>query len=330
MKTGEYRWHFQQVHHDIWDYDSAEPRRAVRPRDRRRARAKASRSRARRAGSTSSTARTARRSSASTSSRCRRSRAKATAATQPYPRGDAFVPQQIDIAPEGYSLVNGGSIFTPFWTDSVHREARASSAARTGRRARYDPDDAATLYVCAGDRGELVCRAREIGSRAPARAAQYYIGGASARNPLPQLRHVHGARLRTNKIVWQQHWAEHVLQRRDDDGRRARVRRPQRRPAHGARFERRQEALGIPDGRRHERARQRVRARRASNTSSPTRPAMCSRARRRATASGCSRSTARSSPCHPGNSNESGARGRDEWACLRLPPGRPRIRLPRS
>ena len=24
-KTGKYRWHFQQVHHDIWDYDSPNP-----------------------------------------------------------------------------------------------------------------------------------------------------------------------------------------------------------------------------------------------------------------------------------------------------------------
>ena len=24
-KTGEYRWHFQQVHHDIWDYDGPSP-----------------------------------------------------------------------------------------------------------------------------------------------------------------------------------------------------------------------------------------------------------------------------------------------------------------
>ena len=24
-KTGKYRWHFQQVHHDLWDYDSANP-----------------------------------------------------------------------------------------------------------------------------------------------------------------------------------------------------------------------------------------------------------------------------------------------------------------
>ncbi len=25
--TGDYRWHFQQVHHDIWDYDFAKSRR---------------------------------------------------------------------------------------------------------------------------------------------------------------------------------------------------------------------------------------------------------------------------------------------------------------
>ena len=31
-KTGKYRWHFQQVHHDIWDYDAPEPGRAVRRR----------------------------------------------------------------------------------------------------------------------------------------------------------------------------------------------------------------------------------------------------------------------------------------------------------
>ncbi len=24
-RTGEYRWHFQQVHHDLWDYDAPQP-----------------------------------------------------------------------------------------------------------------------------------------------------------------------------------------------------------------------------------------------------------------------------------------------------------------
>ena len=25
LKTGQYRWHFQEVHHDLWDYDAAQP-----------------------------------------------------------------------------------------------------------------------------------------------------------------------------------------------------------------------------------------------------------------------------------------------------------------
>ena len=37
-KTGKYRWHFQQVHHDIWDYDAPEPGRALRRRVRRQER----------------------------------------------------------------------------------------------------------------------------------------------------------------------------------------------------------------------------------------------------------------------------------------------------
>ena len=31
-ETGKYRWHFQQVHHDIWDYDGPEPGRPLRRR----------------------------------------------------------------------------------------------------------------------------------------------------------------------------------------------------------------------------------------------------------------------------------------------------------
>ena len=42
-KTGKYRWHFQQVHHDIWDYDAPSPDGAVRRRDQRRAASRASR-----------------------------------------------------------------------------------------------------------------------------------------------------------------------------------------------------------------------------------------------------------------------------------------------
>ncbi len=51
---------------------------------------------------------------------------QATAATQPYPRGDAIVPQEIEIVPEGADLVPGtgdiknhGRIFTPYFTDQI-------------------------------------------------------------------------------------------------------------------------------------------------------------------------------------------------------------------
>jgi alcohol dehydrogenase (cytochrome c) len=71
LATGKVKWYFQEVHHDIWDYDSASPPilfdvtlhgRTV----------QASAPRARRAGSTCWTARRASRSTASSSDRCRR------------------------------------------------------------------------------------------------------------------------------------------------------------------------------------------------------------------------------------------------------------------
>ena len=58
-RTGKYRWHFQEVHHDLWDYDAPNPVVLFDVRDRRDACAKVSRKSARRAGRTSSTARPA-------------------------------------------------------------------------------------------------------------------------------------------------------------------------------------------------------------------------------------------------------------------------------
>ena len=62
---------------------------------------------------------------------------QATAATQPYPRRRRVrAASRSTSRPKGSTLVNGGSIFTPFWTDADAREARPRAAARTGRRAR--------------------------------------------------------------------------------------------------------------------------------------------------------------------------------------------------
>ena len=99
-KTGKYRWHFQQVHHDLWDYDSAspvvlfditldgKPRKGV---------AEASKT-----GWVYILDRTDGKPLVGIDEKpVPQEPRQATAATQPYPRGDSFVPQSVDIAPEG-------------------------------------------------------------------------------------------------------------------------------------------------------------------------------------------------------------------------------------
>ncbi len=182
---------------------------------------------------------------------------QATAATQPYPRGDAFVPQSIAVAPEGFTLVNGGKIFTPFWTDAEvpikpvvrRRRELAAELVRSGERL--------SLRLRAGSRRRLpsrrALRATPAGRRTLRRRHFRRVGPA-------ELRRVRGARHAHEHARLAAAVGRRLLQRLDDDGGRAHVRRPQRRPADGARFAHRRAALGIPNGRRHERARQRVRA----------------------------------------------------------------------
>jgi alcohol dehydrogenase (cytochrome c) len=128
---------------------------------------------------------------------------QATAATQPYPRGDAFVPQSVDIAPEGYTLVNGGRIFTPYWTDYVVAKPGISGGAN------WPPSalDAASghLFVCARDNASTF-RAWDIEPKTPP-AGELYIGGNFGSNPLPPQGTFTALDMHTNKIVWQQHWA---------------------------------------------------------------------------------------------------------------------------
>ena len=75
---------------------------------------------------------------------------QATAATQPYPRGDAIVPQQVDIAPEGYELVNGGRIFTPFFGEKGVIASPSLFGGANWPPSSYDPVRH-QLFVCASD-----------------------------------------------------------------------------------------------------------------------------------------------------------------------------------
>jgi quinohemoprotein ethanol dehydrogenase len=130
---------------------------------------------------------------------------QATAATQPYPRGDSIVPQSIEIAPEGYKLVNGGKIFTPYWTEEVRIMKPNPLGGVNWPPSSYDPATG-FLYVCAADRVG-VFRAEELGQARPV-AGDLYTGGVFGPVPLSHLGVFAALDVRTNEIAWRQHWGD--------------------------------------------------------------------------------------------------------------------------
>ncbi len=114
-KTGEHVWHFQQVHHDIWDYDAAspvvlfdtvingQPRKGI--------------AEAGRTGWVYILDRTNGKPLIGIEERpVPQDPRQKTAKTQPYPIGDATVPQCAELLP-GYT--KAGCIFDPFWEEPV-------------------------------------------------------------------------------------------------------------------------------------------------------------------------------------------------------------------
>jgi quinohemoprotein ethanol dehydrogenase len=203
VKTGRYRWHFQQVHHDIWDFDSASP--VVLFDLEFDGRARKGLAQASKTGWVYILDRTDGTPLVGIDEQpVPQEPRQATAATQPHPRGDAFVPQQLDIAPEGYPLVNGGRIFTPYWTEDFIGKPGLLGGANWPPSG-YDPATG-YLYVCGGDAASSFVAA-EVATERPT-AGQYFVGGAFGTNPLPAYGTFTALDMRTNKIVWQQHWAD--------------------------------------------------------------------------------------------------------------------------
>jgi alcohol dehydrogenase (cytochrome c) len=130
---------------------------------------------------------------------------QATSPTQPFPVGDAFVPQSLDIAPEGYRLGNGGRIFTPFWTEEIVIAKPAISGGANWPPSSYDPDTG-YLYVCAED-SIGTFRAEDIADTPPP-DGELYAAGMFGGTQIPSLGTFTAMDMHTNTIVWQQHWAD--------------------------------------------------------------------------------------------------------------------------
>ena len=203
-RTGKYRWHFQEVHHDIWDYDAPNPVVLF---------------------------------DASIDGRMRKGLAQvgktgwayildretgkpligieerpvpqeprqATAATQPYPIGDAIVPQHVDIAPEGFELVNQGRIFTPFHGDKGLIASPSLYGGANWPPSSYDPARH-LLFVCASDvAGNFIGGDRDFTIPPD---GQHYEGGVVGFAPLPRTGIFAAVDVTTNKLAWRQRWPD--------------------------------------------------------------------------------------------------------------------------
>ena len=204
--TGEYRWHFQQVHHDIWDYDATSPvvlfdieidgetRRAI--------------AEAGKTGWVYILDRTNGEPLVGIEERpVPQEPRQLTSPTQPYPVGDSFVHQFVDIVPQGYPpLVNEGRIFTPFWMDGTISAPGPFGGANWPPSA-YDPGSG-ILYVCGNERAGFF-RGGEMENDLPEMPGDRYIGGFFGNVPFPNHGILAAMDMRTNTIVWRQRWQDY-------------------------------------------------------------------------------------------------------------------------
>ncbi len=200
VHTGEYRWHFQEVHHDIWDYDASNPTLLFDIEiggEMRKGLAQAGKT-----GWVYLLDRETGEPLIGIEERpVPQEPRQLTSPTQPFPIGDALVPQFINIPPEGFDLVNEGRIFTPFWDTPVLWKP---FAAMNWPPNAYDPDTG-LLYVCAIDG---FWGASDVDEDYPVLPGDVYSGATVER--------VRGARrgiyaavdVTTNRIRWIQQWAD--------------------------------------------------------------------------------------------------------------------------
>lgn len=196
VKTGKYRWHFQEVHHDIWDYDAPNPIilfDAEYQGKKRKGLAHAGKT-----GWVYILDRVTGEPLIGIEEKpVPQEPRQATAATQPYPIGDALVPQHIDVALEDWDLINEGRIFTPFYETPV---AYKPLAAVNWPPSSYDPSTN-HMFVCANDVANGA-RADESKGVEPTFDEQFlrgaYVGTSGMRRGI-----FSAIDLKTNKLVWQ-------------------------------------------------------------------------------------------------------------------------------
>ena len=201
VRTGKYRWHFQEVHHDLWDYDAANP--VILFDVELNGQQRKGLAQAGKTGWVYLLDRETGKPLIGIEERpAPQEPRQATAATQPYPVGEALVPQEIDINPGDHDLVNQGRIFTPYFEEPVFYKPMS---AVNWPPSSYDPETG-LMYICANDaiNGARV-DAEQVSE--PTFQAMFYNGswvpsGTRGRGIVAALD------VRTNRLVWRRQWAD--------------------------------------------------------------------------------------------------------------------------
>jgi quinohemoprotein ethanol dehydrogenase len=206
--TGEYRWHFQQVHHDIWDYDSPNPvvlmDLTVGGRER-----KALVEVGKTGWAYILDRENGRPLIGIDEKPVPQEPLQATAATQPFPRGDAIIPHGVEIAPEGMTLVNGGRIFTPFVGDDATIVKPGVWGGANWPPSSYDPVQQ-TLFVCASSVAGTFAGGGNPTFMPPQQGQRFAGGGANGGGftRLARTGIFAALDMTSNKLVWRFRWPE--------------------------------------------------------------------------------------------------------------------------
>jgi quinohemoprotein ethanol dehydrogenase len=203
--TGKYRWHFQQVHHDLWDYDAPSPvvlfNVSVGGRE-RQAIAETSKT-----GWAYILDRETGKPLIGIDERpVPQNSAENTAPTQPYPLGDATVAQSVTpqafkvcqkALPKGTTYVNGGRIFTPYGPGTASVSTPSSLGGTDWPPMSFNPK-ISYLYVCGTEQAQLFA-----GANTPEyKAGKTFTGGTIAPQAVPAGTFT-ALDASTNRIVWQ-------------------------------------------------------------------------------------------------------------------------------
>ena len=283
-KTGEYRWHFQQVHHDIWDLDSPSPVVLFDLElngELRHALAEPSKT-----GWVYILDRTNGEPLIGIDEKAVPQEPRQhTSPTQPYPRGDAFTPQSVtpeeaarlkaaraaaakqaggeeNLSRPKWEYLNEGRIFTPFWGQTGVISSPSTLGGTNWPPSSYNPETG-YLYVCSADAVSIFTSSEvEYDPKKIAKGDDFL--GSAFNAPEGSLRRgtFTAMDMRTNTIAWQKQWddtcysgsvttAGGLVFVGHNDGRFI---------AYDARDG--EPALGVPDGSRCERDGHGVRARR--------------------------------------------------------------------